>query len=583
MRLRPLQPCARRCSPLARRGRGRRRCSAPSRPPTPTRRRPAPKPQARPPSSGAEPRRDRHRVRDAQLRRPADGLQPAQRHDHVAAERRAGDQARQDAVQGRRPAGDPDERHDAGLPRPDAGATARARTSSQLNRNLVRARLQPRRDRGRRRVAGGHDGRRRSASGVARRAETGTLALGQVVFLPGDQLVSTVDATARWRRRQRGHRRPFGRQRQRPGADGRARIREPGAPGRPARRQADRAQAARAPPEPEADRDASGADRAAEGGDRRAAVAPGQPGREQPEHGQQPPQGHQRGNTPKRARGARRPASGSSPTPILQTTSTQLVVTVDLDATKQSEAKVGRPVTVELPNGDTVNGKITAVSPVAQSSNGNSGNHRQQRAPAGDREAAATARAAPARPIPVTITLSATTPARGSTRRRSASTSRRRSRNNVLSVPVTALLATGGGLRGAGGGRAAHADPGHDRAVRGRLRRDLRSGHLPGPAGHRLPGMTAIELEVVARSTRAGSPRCAASASRCRTATGRRGGTVGLGQDDDADDHGHARAADRAAVRVAGHDVGSASDAQLAGCAPTESGSCSRASTSRRR
>ena len=36
---------------------------------------------------------------------------------------------------------------------------------------------------------------------------------------------------------------------------------------------------------------------------------------------------------------------------ILGTTSTQQVVTVELDATKQSEAVVGEPVTVELPDG----------------------------------------------------------------------------------------------------------------------------------------------------------------------------------------------------------------------------------------
>ena len=44
------------------------------------------------------------------------------------------------------------------------------------------------------------------------------------------------------------------------------------------------------------------------------------------------------------------------------------MVTVDLDATKQSEAVVGEPVTVELPDGSTVDGKITEVSPVAQTS-----------------------------------------------------------------------------------------------------------------------------------------------------------------------------------------------------------------------
>ena len=47
----------------------------------------------------------------------------------------------------------------------------------------------------------------------------------------------------------------------------------------------------------------------------------------------------------------------------METTSTQVVVTVDLDATKQSEAVVGEPVTVELPDGSTVDGKITAGQP----------------------------------------------------------------------------------------------------------------------------------------------------------------------------------------------------------------------------
>jgi peptidoglycan hydrolase-like protein with peptidoglycan-binding domain len=55
----------------------------------------------------------------------------------------------------------------------------------------------------------------------------------------------------------------------------------------------------------------------------------------------------------------------ASATPILQTTSTQLIVTVDLDASTQSEAKVGEAVTVEMPAGNVVGGVITAVSPVA--------------------------------------------------------------------------------------------------------------------------------------------------------------------------------------------------------------------------
>ena len=45
----------------------------------------------------------------------------------------------------------------------------------------------------------------------------------------------------------------------------------------------------------------------------------------------------------------------------------------------------------------------------------------------------------------MTVTLSGHTRSTASTRRRSASTSQQQRANNVLSVPVTALLATAGG------------------------------------------------------------------------------------------------------------------------------------------
>ncbi|HEY1569331.1 MAG TPA: hypothetical protein VGF68_20045, partial [Solirubrobacteraceae bacterium] len=60
-------------------------------------------------------------------------------------------------------------------------------------------------------------------------------------------------------------------------------------------------------------------------------------------------------------------SSGAAGTAVLQTTSTHLVVTVDLDASLQSEAKVGERVAIQLPSGKTVNGNVSAVSPVAQS------------------------------------------------------------------------------------------------------------------------------------------------------------------------------------------------------------------------
>ena len=118
---------------------------------------------------------------------------------------------------------------------------------------------------------------------------------------------------------------------------------------------------------------------------------------------------------------------GGAGTPILQTSSRHLTVTVDLDASKQSEAKVGEPVTVEMPAGNTVNGRITAVSPVAQSSSGNGNNGNSSGST-----------------IPVTIALSGRQSAGLDKASVSVSFSQAKA-SNVLSVPVTALLATGGG------------------------------------------------------------------------------------------------------------------------------------------
>jgi peptidoglycan hydrolase-like protein with peptidoglycan-binding domain len=55
--------------------------------------------------------------------------------------------------------------------------------------------------------------------------------------------------------------------------------------------------------------------------------------------------------------------------PALTVTGTERVVHVDLDATKQNIAKKGAAVTVELPDGNQVRGRITKVGTVAQASN----------------------------------------------------------------------------------------------------------------------------------------------------------------------------------------------------------------------
>jgi hypothetical protein len=131
-------------------------------------------------------------------------------------------------------------------------------------------------------------------------------------------------------------------------------------------------------------------------------------------------------------------SAGAGATEILQTTSTQLVVTVDLAASSQSEAVVGEKVTVELPNGSVVNGAITAVSPVAQSSSSSSSG---AAAAAGSSSSSSSASAT----VPVTIQLSGHVTGVGLDQAPVSVNFAEAKASNVLSVPVTALLATSGG------------------------------------------------------------------------------------------------------------------------------------------
>jgi multidrug efflux system membrane fusion protein len=131
---------------------------------------------------------------------------------------------------------------------------------------------------------------------------------------------------------------------------------------------------------------------------------------------------------------------GGSASAILQTTSTQLIVTVDLDASLQSEATVGEHVTVEMPAGNTVNGKITAVSTVAQSSS-NSGTGGAGTSPGGSTGSSGSSGST----IPVTIALSGHQSGAGLDQAAVSVNFEKAKANNVLSVPVTALLATSGG------------------------------------------------------------------------------------------------------------------------------------------
>ncbi len=135
-----------------------------------------------------------------------------------------------------------------------------------------------------------------------------------------------------------------------------------------------------------------------------------------------------------------------SATPILQTTSTQLIVTVDLDASKQSEAKVGETVTVEMPAGTIVDGVITGVSPVAASSSSSSSG--PSSAPGSSSSAQAT--------IPVTVKLKGHISGAGLDQAPVSVNFAQAVAKGVLSVPVTALLATPGGGYAVQEARAPH-------------------------------------------------------------------------------------------------------------------------------
>jgi hypothetical protein len=111
-------------------------------------------------------------------------------------------------------------------------------------------------------------------------------------------------------------------------------------------------------------------------------------------------------------------------------------VTVNLDATKQTEAVVGEPVTVQLPSGDTVDGKITKVSPVAVSSSSSS---------SGSGSGGGGSSSQPTATIPVTIALTGHHPPTGLDQAAVSVNFQQQVEKQVLSVPVTALLAQAGG------------------------------------------------------------------------------------------------------------------------------------------
>jgi hypothetical protein len=120
--------------------------------------------------------------------------------------------------------------------------------------------------------------------------------------------------------------------------------------------------------------------------------------------------------------------AGDTANTVMTTTSLRRVVTVALATTKQELARRGSRVTVTLPSGDTVPGTVSAVSRVAKA------------ADAGDKGDGGSSDPT----VTVTIHLTRATGSRLDQAPVTVSFARSR-RRDVLSVPVTALLARAGG------------------------------------------------------------------------------------------------------------------------------------------
>lgn len=147
-----------------------------------------------------------------------------------------------------------------------------------------------------------------------------------------------------------------------------------------------------------------------------------------------------RSSAPGSGKGSSAPGSSAgSASPIMQTTSTKLAVTVDLAASSQSEAVVGSHVTVEMPNGSTVGGTIAAVSTVAQSSSNSNGT-----GAAGGEDSGENGGGGSSATIPVTVTLDERVRGAGLDQAAVSVNFTQASAKHVLSVPVTALIATSG-------------------------------------------------------------------------------------------------------------------------------------------
>jgi peptidoglycan hydrolase-like protein with peptidoglycan-binding domain len=107
--------------------------------------------------------------------------------------------------------------------------------------------------------------------------------------------------------------------------------------------------------------------------------------------------------------------------PVMSGTSNRRVISLDLDAADRDLFEIGKAVEVELPDGTTVPGKIAAIARIATTTTDQQGNTTTT--------------------LPVTMTLDDPTAAGDLDQATVKVTVVRSSRENVLTVPVNALLA----------------------------------------------------------------------------------------------------------------------------------------------
>ncbi len=119
---------------------------------------------------------------------------------------------------------------------------------------------------------------------------------------------------------------------------------------------------------------------------------------------------------------------GSSPGVALVTTSLQRVVTVSLEASKQSEARIGEAVQVTLPSNEVISGHIAGVAPAAISSSASSGSGTSNSST-----------------VSVEVTLDSNVRGGGLDQAPVSVAFATQRQNGVLSIPVTALVATASG------------------------------------------------------------------------------------------------------------------------------------------